>query len=74
MDKVRVLYDAAGRTLSVWIGDPQTEVVCEEVGDDMILMKDEHGSIIGFEKLNVALPQDKVGFTFEVIAATPPQA
>jgi uncharacterized protein YuzE len=55
MDKVRVYYDAVGRTLSIWIDDPATEDVCEEADDDTILLKDASGRIIGFEKLNVDL-------------------
>ncbi|MFN0007263.1 MAG: DUF2283 domain-containing protein [Planctomycetota bacterium] len=66
---MRVYYDAVGRTLSVWIADPETEDVCEEVGDDTILMKDADGHIIGFEKLNVVLTPGGPGLTVEVVAA-----
>ena len=52
MDKVRVYYDRAGNTLTVWFDDPQKESVCEEVDDDMILVKDRRGRVIGFERLN----------------------
>lgn len=53
MAKVRIFYDDAVRTLSVWIGDPSTEDVCEEIGDDTVVIKDAAGRVIGFEKLNV---------------------
>jgi hypothetical protein len=69
VEKVRVLYDVLGRTLTVWIGDPQTEVVCEETEGDVILMKDGEGVIIGFEKLNVSRP-DTLGVTVEVLPAS----
>jgi len=52
VDKVRVYYDRAGNTLTVWFDDPQKESVCEEVDDDMILVKDRRGRVIGFERLN----------------------
>ena len=52
MDKVRVCYDRTGNTLSVWFDDPEKESVCEEVGDDVILVKDRRGRVIGFERLN----------------------
>jgi hypothetical protein len=32
------------------------EYVCEETGDDVILMKDRAGRVIGFEKLNFSVP------------------
>jgi uncharacterized protein YuzE len=67
MDKVRVYYDAVGRTLSVWIDDPEREEVCEEAGDDTILRKDAQGHVIGFEKLNVDLSAGVSGLTVEVL-------
>ncbi len=52
MDKVRVYFDRAGNSLTVWFDDPAKESVCEEVGDDVVLMKDRRGRVIGFERLN----------------------
>ena len=52
MEKVRVYYDKTGNSLTVWFDDPRQEHVCEEVEDDVVLMKDEHGRVIGFERLN----------------------
>jgi len=52
VDKVRVCFDRAGNTLTVWFDDPSKESVCEEVGDDVVLMKDRRGRVIGFERLN----------------------
>lgn len=67
MDKMRVYYDAFGKTLTVWLGDPQTEEVCEEADDDTIFMKDAAGRIIGFEKLNVTIEPGSQGLTVEVV-------
>jgi uncharacterized protein YuzE len=67
VEKVRVYYDAAGRTLSVWIADPESEDVCEEADDDTILIKNSAGHIIGFEKLNVPLEPGSPGLTVEVV-------
>ena len=52
MDKLRVHYDREGNTLSVWFDDPKKEHTCEESDDDMILVKDRRGRVIGFERLN----------------------
>ena len=52
MDKVRVYYDRAGNTLSVWFDEPSKESVCEEIADDVVLVKDRRGRVIGFERLN----------------------
>lgn len=56
MEQVKVFYDRAGNTLTVWFGDPQEEYICEETGDEVILMKDRTGRVIGFEKLNFSVP------------------
>jgi len=50
-----VFYDRTGNTLTVWFGEPEQEYVCEETGDEVILMKDRQGHVIGFEKLNFSL-------------------
>jgi hypothetical protein len=52
MDKVRIYHDRTGNTLTVWFDDPSKEYVCEEVDDDIVLMKDRRGRVIGFERLN----------------------
>ncbi|MBI1742270.1 DUF2283 domain-containing protein [Candidatus Acetothermia bacterium] len=52
MDKIKVIYDRKGNTLNVWFDDPKLEFSCEETGDEVILVKDKRGRIIGFEKLN----------------------
>ena len=52
MDKVRVYYDRKGNSLSVWSDDPKKEYVCEETDDDVLLIKDRRGRVIGFERLN----------------------
>jgi hypothetical protein len=49
MVQVKVFYDKAGNTLTVWLGDPTDEYICEETGDEVILMKDKTGHMIGFE-------------------------
>src|SRR2546428_829697 len=52
MAEVKVFYDKVGNTLTVWFGDPNQEHVSEETGDEVLLMKDSSGRVIGFEKLN----------------------
>jgi len=59
MDKLRVYYDRKGNTLSVWFDDPKKEVVCEESDDDVVLVKDRRGRVIGFERLNFLSPKQQ---------------
>lgn len=69
MAQVKVYYDQIGNTLTVWFADPQDEYICEETGEEVILMKDRAGQVIGFEKLNYSLPQsEKMHVAFETMA------
>jgi hypothetical protein len=36
----------------VWFDDPKKEHVCEESDDDVVLVNDRQGRVIGFERLN----------------------
>jgi hypothetical protein len=56
MAEVKVFYDRQGKTLTVWFTDRSLEYVCEETGDEVVLMKDRAGRVIGFEKLNFSVP------------------
>ena len=69
MEKVRVYFDREGNTLSVWFDDPKKEHVCEESDDDMVLVKDRRGRVIGFERLNFLTAKQReqgVGIPLEV--------
>ena len=61
MEKVRVYYDRTGNSLTVWFDDPTREHVCEEIDDDVVLMKDEGGRVIGFERLNYLSKEEQAG-------------
>ncbi len=68
MEQVRVFYDRTGNTLTVWFANPSDEYVCEETGDEVILMKDRAGRVIGFEKLNFSIPvQERLRVAFEAV-------
>lgn len=55
MEQVRVFYDREANTLTIWFDDPQQEHVSEETGDEVMLIKDAVGRVIGFEKLNFTM-------------------
>jgi uncharacterized protein YuzE len=59
MEKVKVYFDREGNTLNVWFDDSKKEHVCEEAGDDTILVKDRRGRVIGFERLNFLSPKQR---------------
>jgi len=52
MDAIKVNHDTAGHTLTIWLDDPAKEAVSEETADEVILMKDAGGRVIGVEILH----------------------
>jgi uncharacterized protein YuzE len=66
--EVKVYYDREGNTLTVWFGDPADEYVSEETGEEIVLMKDKEGKVIGFEKLNfTAQTAEAMKVAFETV-------
>ena len=69
MAQVKVFYDKKGNTLTVWFADPQDEYVCEETGDEVVLIKNKSGRVIGFERLNFSVSKsEKFQIAFETFA------
>ena len=69
MEQVKIFHDRTGNTLTVWFGNPQEEYVCEETGEEVILMKDRSGRVIGFEKLNFSVsPPGQLQISFETVS------
>lgn len=52
MDNVKIYYDEVGQTLTVWFDDPTQEYIAEETEEEVILIKNQAGKVIGFERLN----------------------
>jgi len=67
MDKIRVIHDQQGATLTVWWGDPATEAICEETADEVVLMKDAAGHVIGCELLHFQAAGDGGGLSVEAV-------
>ncbi|MBU0619914.1 MAG: DUF2283 domain-containing protein [Patescibacteria group bacterium] len=57
MEKIKIYYDSFGNTLNIWFDKPEKEHIAEETGNEIILVKDKKGKVIGFEKLNFLSPK-----------------
>ncbi len=69
MEEIKIYYDKLGNTLTVWFGNPNDEYIAEETGNELILMKDKNGKVIGFEKLNLSIAKEiPVKLVLEVVA------
>lgn len=51
MEEMMFFYDEDGDALDISIGKPK-KATCEEIGNDIIVRKDEKGNVIGFTILN----------------------
>ena len=59
-----------GKTLTVWFTERSREYICEETGDEVVLMKDVSGRVVGCEKLNFSIPQsDSLHVALETLPA-----
>lgn len=59
-------YDSKGNTLNIWFDDPQKEHICQETGQEVTLVKDKRGKVIGFEKLNFLMHPKEIIKTISV--------
>lgn len=70
MAEVKMFYEREGQTLTVWFTERSNEYVCEETGEEVVLMKDNTGRVVGFEKLNFSVAQsDSLHVALETVPA-----
>ena len=71
MEKIKVIHDVVGRTLTIWLEDPNKEAICEETTEEVVLMKNKAGEVIGFELLHYeASTSQPSGLTVETIVTS----
>ena len=59
MKPIKIFFDKIGNTLNVWFDDPEKEAVSQETSEEVVIVKDKNGKVIGFEVLNY-LPSDEL--------------
>ncbi len=70
MDKIKVIHDVVGHTLTVWLADPAKEHICEETTEEVVLMKDSAGHVIGFELLHYHPSDASTSLAVETVVQT----
>lgn len=61
MAKINLIHDYIGKTLTIHFNDPTTEYISELTDDEIIIMKDKSGKVIGLEILHFdSGPDDSV--------------
>lgn len=71
MEHIRVIHDQVGHTLTIWLGDPKQEYASALTDDEVIVMKDREGRILGFEVLHYHPLNSDTGLSVEAIIQTP---
>ncbi|HXD91122.1 MAG TPA: DUF2283 domain-containing protein [Candidatus Binataceae bacterium] len=72
MEKIKVVHDTTAHTLTVWFDEPQSEAICEETAEEVILMKNAAGRVIGFELLHYRAHEEANGLAVEAIVHSEP--
>ena len=62
MKPIKIFFDKVGNTLNVWFDDPKKEAIAQETSEEVILIKDKDGKLIGFEVLNYLSSNDLKDF------------
>ena len=70
MDAIKVIHDTTGHTLTIWLDDPEKESVAEETSDEVVLMKDGAGRVIGVEILHYRPATAELRVSVETVTHT----
>ena len=71
MERIRVIHDTTGHTLTIWLGDPKQEYVSTLTDDEVVVMKDRDGRILGFEVLHYQPAEPEAGLSVEATIQAP---
>jgi hypothetical protein len=72
MDKIKIIHDMTSQTLTVWISDPAKESICQETTEEVVLIKDADGEVIGFELLHYRPADLTAGLPVETVVRSGP--
>jgi len=65
--KLMVIHNKEMETLDIWFDNPKKEFVCEEIGEGIILKKDDNNRVIGIEVLYFT--KEDVPLEFKALSA-----
>lgn len=65
MERVWVIHHQVGQPLTIGLGDPKQEYTSTLTDDEVIVMKDREGRILGFEVLHYHSVSSNTGLSVE---------
>ena len=60
MDSLKIFYDRDNHILTIWFDDPQKEFIAEEIGEELLVMQNSDGKMIGIERMNFVLAEQNL--------------
>ena len=71
MELIRVIHDTVGHTLTICLGDPSQEYISTLTEDEIVVMKNHEGQILGFEVLHYHPKESQAGLSVEATIQAP---
>ena len=71
MERIKVIHDQVGHTLTIWLGDPKQEYASTLTDDEVVVMKDRGGRLLGFEVLRDHSASSDAGLSGEATIQPP---
>lgn len=71
MERIKVIHDQVGHTLTIWLGDPEQEYASTLTDEEVVVMKDKEGRILGFEVLHYHPISSNAGLSVEATIQPP---
>lgn len=65
MERIKVIHDTVGHTLTIWLADPRQEYLSTLTEDEVVIMKDRAGRVLGFEVLHYEPAEASRGLSVE---------
>lgn len=67
MERIKVIHDTVGQTLTIWLGDPKEEYLSTLTEDEVVVMKNRGGQVLGVEVLHYRPTGPQTGLSVETI-------
>ncbi len=71
MERIKVIHDTVGHTLTIWLGDPEQEYISTLTDDEVVVMKSRDGRVLGFEVLHYQPAEPETGLSVEATIQPP---
>lgn len=70
--RVKIIFDPSVNSLTVWFGSPGVDYVATQLADDLVILKNADGDVLGFEKHFFAAAPGEVNVQLETLSLLNP--